>query len=95
MYEALNVKKEDYVDKMMCAGGIQGYSINSSAVEKILKPVIECCMKQDCIEPPGAATNKHRYDQSAFSIMLAKNGIQCQTDAKYWANRYTIESSFI
>ena len=72
---------------MMCAGGIQGYMYNSPAVEKVLKPVVECCMKQECIEPEGSGFHNHRYDQSVFSIMLAKNGIKCQTEGKFWGNR--------
>ncbi len=45
---------------MMCAGGIQGYMLNSSAVEKVLKPVVDCVMDPKCIDIPSASTQNHR-----------------------------------
>jgi len=87
LYGELGVKMEEYENKMMCAGGIQGYKKGSPAIEKILEPTIKCAMRKECIEPEGAQTSNHRFDQSVFSIHIAKNNLQCQTDPKYWANR--------
>lgn len=29
----------------------------------------------------------HSFDQAVFSIFLFELGVQCQTDARFWANR--------
>jgi len=87
LYEILGVRKEDYENKNMCAGGIQGYRIDSPAVEKVLEFAVDCAMNPECIEPMGAHPSVHRYDQSVFSILVNKNGFVIQNDSKYWGNR--------
>jgi hypothetical protein len=59
---------------MMCAGGIQGYLLNSSAVDLVLKPVVQCAMNPDCIAIPGAGTQNHRF-AIHYRFKLIKEGL--------------------
>jgi hypothetical protein len=60
LYPILGVTKEEFENKMMCAGGIQGYKRDSSAYEKILLPTVECALDPKCITIDGATIANHR-----------------------------------
>ena len=48
--------------------------VNSSMVNiRVLKPLIDCAMKEKCISPAGSSPTSHHYDQSAISMILYKN----------------------
>ena len=48
--------------------------VNSSMINiKVIKPLIDCAMREKCISPAGSSPTSHHYDQSAISMILYKN----------------------
>ncbi|KAH3767809.1 hypothetical protein Pelo_333 [Pelomyxa schiedti] len=84
----LGIDRSSFEDAVMCAGGIQGYALNSSAYYNVLLPTVACALVADCIAPTGATTQNHRFDQAVFSIYIKQNGLQCQYDYRFWANQF-------
>jgi len=76
---------------VMCAGGIQGYRVGHPlAHQHILRRVCNCALSEACIAPASATRANHRFDQSAFSIIIHQErftGAVCERDPRLWANR--------
>jgi hypothetical protein len=45
--------------------------------------VIDCVSNRSCVAPNGADQSNHRFDQSVFSIVLAKMHIRCHNNWKF------------
>lgn len=67
----------------MCAGGIQGYRAGSRIAEEVLSQVIGCVSNRECVAPDGADQSNHRFDQSVFSVVLARMHIRCHNNWKF------------
>ena len=89
---AVNDNTFDHVvsKSFMCAGGIQGYDIDSAAVVEVLLATLTCAFEEGgkCIAPPGNSKSIHRYDQAAFSVAIAYSGRACETDRRFWAYKF-------
>ncbi|KAF0984134.1 hypothetical protein FDP41_008049 [Naegleria fowleri] len=86
-FNYLGLKREEYGQKEMCSGGIQGYIRDSYSYQNVLIPTLECAWDVNCIAPPGSSLANHRQDQSVFSLMIHKAGITCEKDIRLWGNR--------
>jgi len=49
---------------------------NNTVYDRIVKPWFHCALVKECIAPPGATLNNHKYDQGVLCALLAKNSIQ-------------------
>ncbi len=72
--EQMGFKEAAFVNQFMCAGGIQGYKRDSLAFQSVLPKVIECALQESCMSPPRSSKANHRYDQSAFSLVISSLG---------------------
>ena len=54
--------------------GVRG-GTNNDVYRKVIKPAVDCTLKQSCIEPSGASLKNHRYDASLLSALLLKNNM--------------------
>jgi hypothetical protein len=68
-----------FQNQFMCAGGIQGYKRGSQAFQSVLPKVLECALQESCISPPLSSKANHRYDQSAFSLVISSLGFTYAT----------------
>ena len=79
--EKLNLTQKLYQSKdiRMGSGGITLIDVHNDFVyENVIVPWKDCALEEDCIAPPGSSRKNHRQDQSALSVLLAKNGIPVQ-----------------
>ena len=49
----------------------------------IAAQVIDCVRRRTCVAPNGADQSNHRFDQSVFSIVLARMHIRCHNNWKF------------
>lgn len=70
MYDYLELKRSDFEDKGVYAGGYQGYVKDGYAYHHVLERLFQCSYDKNCISPPGASLSNHRFDQSALSIFV-------------------------
>ena len=63
-----------FENSYMCAGGIQGYKRGALAQLQVLSKVLECALQESCIAPLHSSKDNHRYDQSAFSVVISSLG---------------------
>ena len=70
LYNYFHTTKDRMKRKPHFAGGIQGYRKGSEFTNKILPPLVSCAMTIQCISPRGSKMSNHRYDQSAFSLIV-------------------------
>jgi len=52
---------------------------NEKAVSSILKPWLACVSNWQCVSPPGASEENHRYDLSSLSCIMYSQGIPGMT----------------
>jgi len=43
------------------------------STKKVIKAATKCALKSECIAPTDSLLSNHRYDQSAFSLLMAMN----------------------
>ncbi|KAK9718825.1 hypothetical protein K7432_005183 [Basidiobolus ranarum] len=64
-----------------CNGAFIGFdSHNHTVMSKLVKPFLDCGLKQQCIAPRGSSRANHRQDQSVFTYLVVSNGWRCQMD---------------
>ena len=62
----------------------QAFIISAASVPFLIdEQVIECVSKRACVAPTGADQSNHRFDQSVFSIVLARMHIRCHNNWKF------------
>ena len=49
----------------------------------IPRQVIDCVSSRECVAPNGADQSNHRFDQSVFSVVLARMHIRCHNNWKF------------
>jgi hypothetical protein len=50
------------------AAGVAGFAAGSAAAARVLETLGACALDADCVAPPGARPDNHRYDQSALTL---------------------------
>ena len=70
--------------KSNCSGGhfFVDFS-NSTAVNLIFKPYLQCAYTMKCISPKGSNRKNHRQDQAALSIFIHNAGLKFSANPKY------------
>jgi len=54
MFKEVGISRSDVGStSLQCAGGIIGFTLDSSAYREILKPAVQCALVEKCIDPPG------------------------------------------
>ncbi|EFC49531.1 predicted protein [Naegleria gruberi] len=86
-FNRLGLSRKEFGPKTMCSGGIQGYIKDSYAYKNVLVPTLECAWEKECMAPTGSHMGNHRQDQSVFSLLIHKSGLNCETDIRLWGNR--------
>ena len=102
MLEYFPMMKEGGVKKMLQASGV--IYINKDEVQRhIMKWVVICALKKDCIAPPGSKSSTpshflvrdsygdvHRYDQSLQNILVSNAYNHKHEKYHYWSNDFAI-----
>ena len=83
MLSYLQVPRSLVEGRQMCYAGMHGYRADSDIVQNVLEPTVECMMHAECVDPPGAGHDNHRYEQAAFSIFMRKHGIYCHDEDRF------------
>lgn len=73
----LNISEELWMNGSGVSAGIFLTDVkNKTVYDRIVKPWFDCALVKECIAPPGATLQNHKYDQGVLSALLAKNFIQ-------------------
>ena len=102
MLEYFPMMKEGGVKKMLQTSAV--IYINKDEVQRhIMKWVVICALKKDCIAPPGSKSSKpshflvrdsygdfHRYDQSLQNILVSNAYNHKHEKYHYWSNDFAI-----
>ncbi|MGA8260697.1 MAG: glycosyltransferase family 10 [Arenicellales bacterium] len=74
-YEALGATKSEFKDLQHFAGNLQGYVRDGRAHRRVLRPLVEHALEQECIAPAGSNLSNHRFDQTLLSILIYRSGL--------------------
>lgn len=74
-YEVLGATKEDFKGLGHFAASLQGYIRGGPAYYRILRPMTEYALNEQCIAPTGSDLSNHRYDQTLLSILIYQSGL--------------------
>lgn len=85
-YDWFNVSKEKFVAGPHFSGNTQAFLLPSRYVESIVIPDAACAMDPNCITPPGALLENHRFDQTTISILAYMPKVRAPHYTEYLAS---------
>lgn len=88
IYPALSIDDASpYQDYANCNGALAAFSPAFEPVHKLMDDWWDCAAKKSCIAPEGSNRMNHRQDQSALTIIAARDGFFCSRSPQDYGGR--------
>lgn len=88
LYPALSIEDPtQYEQTTNCNGALIAFSPAFEPIHKLMDDWWTCASKKSCIAPEGSNRMNHRQDQSALTVIAAREGFFCSRDPEDYGGR--------